>query len=293
MRVTERSTDTSVVVIGAGQAGLSVGYYLRRLGLDPGNEFVLLDRGPSTGGAWQFRWESLRLGSAHRINDLPGMEELGVSFDTADRHLPAKQIVADFYRQYEQHFGLQVVRPADVTKVSPTLDGFEVHFDDEVGEQSVTTQVIVNATGTWGSGFVPWYPGMNNFQGRHVHTVDYHEAEQFRDQRVVVVGRILAQFQLAELHPQGVEHQEPAHQRLADAENQLQRLVGLDQPTIPGRTPSTPPSAQLGTSPGGGGSGIQAAVARPLARPRRPTPGPRSGRSSRRRSACRAARTRR
>ncbi|MEO8528670.1 MAG: NAD(P)-binding protein, partial [Pseudolysinimonas sp.] len=70
--------DTSVVVVGAGQAGLSVGYYLRRLGLDPGNEFVMLDRGPGTGGAWQFRWESLRLGYAHRVHDLPGMDELGV-----------------------------------------------------------------------------------------------------------------------------------------------------------------------------------------------------------------------
>src|SRR6218665_360892 len=70
-RVTERPTDTSVVIIGAGQAGLSVAYYLRRLGLDPGNDFVLLDRGPGPGGAWQFRWEALRLGSAHPPNDPP------------------------------------------------------------------------------------------------------------------------------------------------------------------------------------------------------------------------------
>ena len=73
------NTDTSVVVIGAGQAGLSVSYYLKRLGLDPRNDFVVLDRGPSTGGAWQFRWEALRIGSAHRINDLPGLDELGLS----------------------------------------------------------------------------------------------------------------------------------------------------------------------------------------------------------------------
>ncbi|MEJ1230160.1 MAG: NAD(P)-binding protein [Galbitalea sp.] len=44
-------TDTSVVVIGAGQAGLSVAFYLKRLGLDPGNEFVILDRGPRNGRA--------------------------------------------------------------------------------------------------------------------------------------------------------------------------------------------------------------------------------------------------
>src|ERR1700712_149495 len=110
-------TDTSVVVIGAGQAGLSVAFYLRRLGLDPGNDYVVLDRGPGTGGAWQFRWEALRLGSAHHVNDLPGMNELGLSFETADHSVPAKDIIADYYRQYEDHFGLHVVRPASVTSV--------------------------------------------------------------------------------------------------------------------------------------------------------------------------------
>ena len=124
MRVDATRTDTSVVIIGAGQAGLSVAYYLRRLGLDPGNEFVMLDRGPGAGGAWQFRWEALRLGYAHRVNDLPGMEELGVSFDTADRQAPAKQVVADFYARYEEHYDLQVVRPAEVTRVEALLDGF-------------------------------------------------------------------------------------------------------------------------------------------------------------------------
>jgi len=46
----------------------------------------------------------------------------------------------------------------------------------------------VNATGTWGSPFVPYYPGMAEFAGRHVHTSDYTEAEDFRDKHVVVVG---------------------------------------------------------------------------------------------------------
>ena len=188
MPVTERTTDTSVVVIGAGQAGLSVGYYLRRLGLDPGNDFVLLDRGPGTGGAWQNRWAALRLGYAHRVNDLPGMDELGVSFDTADRQLPAKDVVADYYARYEEHFDLKVVRPANVTKVAQLFDGFLVEFTGEHGSRDVTTEIIVNATGTWGSPFVPWYPGMNGFRGRHLHTVDYEDATEFEGKDVVVVG---------------------------------------------------------------------------------------------------------
>ncbi|CAN5501255.1 NAD(P)-binding domain-containing protein [soil metagenome] len=186
--MTDRTTDTSVVVIGAGQAGLSVGYYLRRLGLDPGNDFVILDRGPGTGGAWQNRWEALRLGYAHRVNDLPGMEELGVSFDTADRQLPAKQVVADYYARYEEHYGLNVVRPATVTKVLQDLDGFNVTFAGEHGVRTVSTEILVNATGTWGSPFIPWYPGMTEFSGRHLHTVDYLDAEEFRDKDIVVVG---------------------------------------------------------------------------------------------------------
>ncbi len=186
--MTDRSTDTSVVVVGAGQAGLSVGFYLRRLGLDPGNDFVMLDRGPGTGGAWQHRWEALRLGYAHRVNDLPGMDELGISFDTADRQLPAKEVVADFYARYEEHYDLKVVRPANVTRVEQTLDGFVVSFVGEFGARQVTTELVVNATGTWGSPFIPWYPGMNDFAGRHLHTVDYGAAEDFRDKDVIVVG---------------------------------------------------------------------------------------------------------
>jgi cation diffusion facilitator CzcD-associated flavoprotein CzcO len=186
--VATAGTDTSVVVIGAGQAGLSVAFYLRRLGLDPNNDFVLLDRGPGTGGAWQFRWEALRLGSAHRINDLPGMDELGLSFDTADRTIPARDVVADYYRRYEEFFGLQVVRPAHVVAVEDNGLNLLVTFTDGEDYQVVTTDIVVNATGTWGAPFVPWYPGRDSFQGRQVHTIEYVDASEFAGQNVIVVG---------------------------------------------------------------------------------------------------------
>lgn len=186
--MTSPATDTAVVVIGAGQAGLSVSYYLQRLGLDAGNDFVVLDRGPTTGGAWQFRWEALRIGSAHKINDLPGLDALGLSFDTADRHAPAKDVVADYYRRYEDHYGLQVVRPADVVSVENFGMDLMVNFTLDDEEKEVSTVAVVNATGTWGAPFIPWYPGLKSFEGRHVHTNDYKSAEDYRDQSVIVVG---------------------------------------------------------------------------------------------------------
>ncbi|RXZ47427.1 pyridine nucleotide-disulfide oxidoreductase [Agromyces fucosus] len=206
-----------VVVIGAGQAGLSVAFYLRRFELVADDDFVMLDRAPGPGGAWQHRWSSLRLGTAHRVNDLPGMSELGLSFDTADRNLPAKDVVADYYDRFEQHFDLRVRRPMNVRRVVNDGVDLQVRYEDlapqpleeqkaarglfgrrrktfeEPAEPSapqheINTQFLVNATGTWGSPFVPYYPGMTEFAGRHVHTSDFTDAEDFRDKHVVVVG---------------------------------------------------------------------------------------------------------
>lgn len=183
------SESSRVVTIGAGQAGLSVAYFLQRLGLSQGRDFVILDRGPSTGGAWQFRWRSLRLGTAHRVNDLPGMSELGLSFDTADKTAPAKEVVSDYYDRYERHFGLDVRRPADVRGIDDLGQDLAVRYLDASGAfHEIVAQVVINATGTWGSPFRPWYPGRDTFEGRQLTTADYVEAAEFEGQDVVVVG---------------------------------------------------------------------------------------------------------
>lgn len=178
-----------VVVLGAGQAGLSVAYYLRRLGLVPGVDVVLLDRGPRPGGAWQFRWEALRLGSAHRVHDLPGMERLGLSFASADRRRPARDVVVEYYRRYEEAFELAVRRPEAVRSVTSATPGDRTA--DLVVESDKTverTRLLVNATGTWGSPFVPYYPGRDRFAGVQIDTTEYVRAEDFAGRQVIVVG---------------------------------------------------------------------------------------------------------
>ena len=66
--------DVDVVVIGAGQAGLSAGYFLANRGLRPHTDFVVLDGNDGPGGAWRHRWPSLTLGGAHGIHPLPGLD---------------------------------------------------------------------------------------------------------------------------------------------------------------------------------------------------------------------------
>src|ERR1700712_3465235 len=175
---------TDVVIIGAGQAGLSVAYYLQRLGVRSGVDQLVLDRGPAPGGAWQHRWSALRLGSAHRVHDLPGMRRAGISFETADRTRPAREVVSEYYGHYERFFGLDVRRPVAVAAVYDR--GADLVVRTTVGE--ITTRVVVNATGTWGAPFVPYYPGVRDFAGRQVHTAGYRDAADFAGLRVLVVG---------------------------------------------------------------------------------------------------------
>ena len=104
-----------IIVIGAGQAGLSSAYHLKRLGLQPGRDFLVLDRAPAPGGAWQYRWPSLTLSTVNRVHDLPGM-----SFaETAggDASVQASIAVPQYFAAYESHFGLDVLRPATVSVV--------------------------------------------------------------------------------------------------------------------------------------------------------------------------------
>jgi thioredoxin reductase len=183
------NASVPVVIIGAGQAGLSVAYYLRKFNLVAGRDFIIFDRGPGAGGAWQHRWQALQLGTAHRVNDLPGMKELGLSFDTADRSLPARDVVSDYYRSYEEHFQLQVVRPVTVRSVNRRQADFELATTSPTfGNHTTNARLIVNASGTWGAPFVPHYPGADTFAGTQVHTASYVSSEAFTGQRVVVVG---------------------------------------------------------------------------------------------------------
>lgn len=168
-----------VVVIGAGQAGLSAAFGLRRTGLD----FTVLDAENAPGGAWRHRWDSLRVSgdafAAHRIHSLPGLE-----FAPADPSRPANVVVPEYFAAYEREFDLPVVRPVRVSAVRSVGPLLRVETD----RGDWTTRALVNATGTWTRPFVPGYPGAADFRGRQLHAVDFPGAEAFTGQRVVVIG---------------------------------------------------------------------------------------------------------
>jgi cation diffusion facilitator CzcD-associated flavoprotein CzcO len=172
--------DVDVVVIGAGQAGLSAAYHLGRQGFAPGSGFVVLDGDAAPGGAWQHRWPSLTLATTHRVHELPGLP-----FTPASEDLPAAEAVPAYFAEYERHVGLPVQRPVRVSAVRRAGDG---RFLVETDRGAWRARGVVNATGTWTRPFVPHYPGRETFRGRQLHTVGYRGAAEVAGLSVVVVG---------------------------------------------------------------------------------------------------------
>lgn len=129
------------LVIGAGQAGLSTSFHLRRLGLD----HVVLDANPQAGGAWQHRWDSLTMTDVHGVADLPDAPAVGRSDERAN------EVVPSWFADYERAHELPVIRPVDVRRVEDDDGLLRVTSD----ERRWLTRTLVNATGTWTRPFVP------------------------------------------------------------------------------------------------------------------------------------------
>lgn len=180
-----------IVVIGAGQAGLSAAYHLKGDGIEPGRGFVVLDDEFGPGGAWQHRWDSLTLSNVNGINDLPGMG-FADAVNTKDTELQANIAIPKYYEQYERAFELPVIRPIRVNEVTERNGRFTIRTN---GVQ-FSARGLINATGTWKTPHCPRYPGWEKFQGRQLHTGDYKNAEEFIGKHVIVVGGGISAIQL-------------------------------------------------------------------------------------------------
>jgi cation diffusion facilitator CzcD-associated flavoprotein CzcO len=198
--VSEGLHRATVVVIGAGQAGLSAAYHLQHRGFvsavdqrDAERTFVVLDANRAPGGAWQHRWESLRMATVNGIFDLPGLAQPAVDTTEASR-----AAVPRYFAGYEREFALPILRPVRVVAVRRADDDPDGDLVVTSDRGSWSARAVINATGTWTNPVLPRYPGQETFVGRQLHTRDYVRAEDFAGQRVAIVGGGISALQLLE-----------------------------------------------------------------------------------------------
>jgi putative flavoprotein involved in K+ transport len=170
-----KSERYDVIVIGGGQAGLSVGYYLKQRGV----RFAILDAAARVGDAWRHRWDSLRLFSPARFDGLVGMR-----FPAPDDHFPTKDEMADYLESYAKEFDLPMRMGTRVERVSRQNGRYVIEAAGSIFEAD---QVVV-AMSSYQKPRVPDFARDFSAEIVQIHSSDYKSPSQLKPGAVLIAG---------------------------------------------------------------------------------------------------------
>jgi putative flavoprotein involved in K+ transport len=182
MQRTPKSYD--VAVIGAGQAGLAIGYFLAR----QGKSFLILEAADSVGAAWRARWDSLVLFTPRRYDSLPGL-----AFPGAPDGYPTRDEVIAYLERYAATFELPIELDAAVQSLTAKEGRFVVGLEDG----SIEADQVVVATGPYQTPRVPEIAGRLAPEVFQTHSTGYRNPDDVSGRTVLVVGGGNTGFQIA------------------------------------------------------------------------------------------------
>jgi putative flavoprotein involved in K+ transport len=162
-----------VLVIGAGQSGLALGYYLQRSGL----RFKLIDAAPRLGMTWRGRWESLRLFTPAEFSSLPGMP-----FPASTSSYPGKDDVADYLQAYARRTDMPVQLGTAVRRLTRRNGIFTATTDNG----TIRARQVVIATGPFQTPLIPTLTSGISASVTQLHSATYQRPDDVPSGRVVV-----------------------------------------------------------------------------------------------------------
>jgi putative flavoprotein involved in K+ transport len=190
------------VVIGGGQAGLSVGHHLARRG----RPFLILDANQRVGDAWRKRWDSLRLFTPARYNALAGMP-----FPAPAHSFPTKDEVADYLEAYATRFQLPVRTGVRVDRLWREDGRFVVAAGDRSWEAD---NAVVAMSSFQVPRVSPYATGLRP-EIVQLHSAGYRNPSQLQDGGVLVVGAgnsgAEIALEVASRHPTWLAGKESGH----------------------------------------------------------------------------------
>ncbi|HEX2456076.1 MAG TPA: NAD(P)-binding domain-containing protein [Vicinamibacterales bacterium] len=163
------------IVIGAGQAGLSVGYHLSRRGLP----FVILDAHARIGDSWRMRWDSLRLFTPAQFDGLDGMP-----FPADGEAFPTKNEMADYLESYATRFNLPVRHNVSVDAIDREGDRYIV----TAGDHRYEAEHVVIAMASYQHPRTPSFASQLDSHITQIHSSAYRNPAQLRPGPVLIVG---------------------------------------------------------------------------------------------------------
>jgi putative flavoprotein involved in K+ transport len=173
------------IVIGGGQAGLASAYYLKKRGL----KYLILEASQQATGSWPKYYDSLTLFSPARYSSLPGLR-----FPGDPNHYPTKDEVISYFKEYTNYHKLNVRTGEKVTKVSKNGKDFVI----ATAKGNVFySKAVISATGAFVNPNIPVIKGIERFKGKMIHSSQYKNVDEFKNQRVVVVGGGNSAIQIA------------------------------------------------------------------------------------------------
>ena len=167
--------DIETIIIGGGQAGLSVGYGLAKAG----RRFLILDANKRIGDAWRNRWDSLKLFTPAYLNGLDGMP-----FPGKQHTFISKDEMADYLEQYAIKFKLPVLSNTRVDRLYENGQGFVVTS----GDKTFKAKYVVVAMANYQEPKVPEFAKELDSKIIQLHSKDYRNPNQLIQGNVLITG---------------------------------------------------------------------------------------------------------
>lgn len=171
----ERPMHYDTIIIGAGQAGLVTGYYLKQQGRD----FIILDANERVGDSWRKRWDSLRLFTYARYDGLAGMP-----FPAPANSFPTKDAMANYLEAYTARFNLPVRMGVRVDHLTRQGDRFLV----TAGDLRFEADNVVVAMSSYQQPRIPSFAGELDPGIVQFHSSSYRNLAQLHEGGVLLVG---------------------------------------------------------------------------------------------------------
>jgi putative flavoprotein involved in K+ transport len=171
----QKAERYKVVVIGAGQAGLSAGYFLTKYNIP----FVILGANKRVGDSWRNRWDSLHLFTPAKFDSLPGL-----SFPASPNYFPTKDEMGDYLESYASHFNLPVRTGVKVDGLSREGTSYCV----AAGDRHFQAEHVIIAMSNFQSPKIPDFAKELNPDILQLHSFDYRNQQQLKEGGVLVVG---------------------------------------------------------------------------------------------------------